>query len=73
MSYIKVNNDKVTPEIAEKLIKLCPFNAFEYHNGYLSINSLCKVCKICVNKGPKDVCEFDDVPNILRYHGMHFY
>ncbi|HHT39971.1 MAG: electron transfer flavoprotein subunit alpha/FixB family protein [Acholeplasmataceae bacterium] len=58
MSYIKVNNDKVTPEIAEKLIKLCPFNAFEYHNGYLSINSLCKVCKICVNKGPKDVCEF---------------
>ena len=23
--YLKVNNEKITPEAAEKLVKLCPF------------------------------------------------
>ena len=57
MAYIKVNNDKVTPEIAKKLIDLCPFNAFEYTDMYLSINASCKICKMCVKKGPDGVCE----------------
>ena len=57
MAYIKVNNDKVTPDIAKKLIDLCPFNAFEYTDMYLSINASCKICKMCVKKGPDGVCE----------------
>lgn len=57
MAYIKVNNDKVTPDIAKKLIDLCPFNAFEYQDMYLSINASCKICKMCVKKGPEGVCE----------------
>lgn len=58
MGYIKINQEKVTKEIAEELKDLCPFNAFDYFNGYLSINAGCKVCKICINKGPGGVCEF---------------
>ncbi|HAX02439.1 MAG: electron transfer flavoprotein subunit alpha [Tenericutes bacterium GWC2_34_14] len=57
MAYIKVNNDKVTPEIAKALIDLCPFNAFEYTDMYLSINASCKICKMCVKRGPNGVCE----------------
>lgn len=57
MAYIKVNNDKVTPEVAKKLIDLCPFNAFDYQDAYLSINASCKICKVCVKKGPEGVCE----------------
>lgn len=57
MAYIKVNNDKVNPEIAKQLIDLCPFNAFEYTDMYLSINASCKICKMCVKKGPTGVCE----------------
>jgi electron transfer flavoprotein alpha subunit len=57
MAYIKVNNDKVTPEIAKTLIDLCPFNAFEYTDMYLSINASCKICKMCVKRGPNGVCE----------------
>lgn len=57
MSYIKVNNDKVTKEIAEKLIKICPFNAFDYVDDYLSINANCRICMMCVRKGPEGVCE----------------
>lgn len=58
MGYIKINQDKVTKEIANKLIEICPFNAFEYQDKYLSINAACKICKICVRKGPLGVCEF---------------
>jgi electron transfer flavoprotein alpha subunit len=57
MAYIKVHNDKVTPEAAKKLIDLCPFNAFEYQDAYLSINASCKICKLCVKKGPEGICE----------------
>lgn len=58
MSYIKINQDKIDPKIAQDLIKLCPFNAFEYEDAYLSVNASCKICKICVKKGPNGVCEF---------------
>ena len=58
MGYIKINQDKVNKEVAEQLKKLCPFNAFEYEDAYLSINAACKLCKMCVKKGPLGVCEF---------------
>jgi len=58
MGRLKVNQDKVTKEHAEKLIKLCPFNAFDYEDGKLEINAGCKLCKICVRKGPEGVVEF---------------
>ncbi len=77
MSYIKVNNDKVTKEIAEKLINICPFNAFDYENSKLSINASCKICKICVKKGPVGVCEFIEDEKILinkeKYKGITVY
>ncbi|MDY0346756.1 MAG: electron transfer flavoprotein subunit alpha/FixB family protein [Acholeplasma sp.] len=60
MGYIKVDNQKVTKAIAEELKNICPFNAFEYVDEYLSINANCRICKLCVKKGPKGVCEFID-------------
>lgn len=62
MAYIKVNQDKVTKEIAEQLIDICPFNAFDYQDAYLSINASCRICKMCVKKGPYGVCELIDNP-----------
>jgi len=56
MSKIHVNQQLVTSEVTDQLIKLCPFNAFEVVNGELIINAGCKMCKLCVKKGPKDVC-----------------
>jgi electron transfer flavoprotein alpha subunit len=58
MSYIKVNNDIIDDKIAQELIDICPFNAFDYIDSFLSINAACKVCKICVKKGPEGTCEF---------------
>lgn len=74
MGYIKLDNTKVTKEIADQLKQVCPFNAFEYVDEYLSINASCRVCKLCVKKGPKGVCEFidDSRPQIdkSKYKGI---
>ena len=58
MGKIIINHSKVTYEIAQEAIKICPFGAIEYHNDKLDINSGCKMCKLCVRKGPTGVFEF---------------
>ena len=65
MPELKIKQEKVTAEIAEKLVSLCPFSAISYEENKLSINSACKMCKLCVKKGPAGVMEFvEDEANI---------
>ena len=77
MSYIKVNNDNMTKDIAENLINICPFNAFDYIDSDLSINAGCKMCKICVKKGPAGICELIEDKKVLidktEYKGITVY
>ena len=42
----------------EALKTLCPFNALDFVNEYLEINAACKMCKLCVKKGPEGVFEW---------------
>jgi electron transfer flavoprotein alpha subunit len=42
----------------EELVKICPFGAMENNNGELTINAACKMCKLCVKKGPKGAVEY---------------
>jgi electron transfer flavoprotein alpha subunit len=42
----------------DQLISVCPFNAMEDKNGELVINAACKMCKLCVKKGPKGAVEY---------------
>ena len=58
MGYLKINQNLVTPEVAGTLCKICPFGAFSYADGKLEISSACKMCKMCVRKGPAGVVEF---------------
>ncbi|WP_432663615.1 FAD-binding protein [Wukongibacter baidiensis] len=64
MAKIIINQDKVSNP--EELIKLCPFNAIDYINKKLEINAACKMCKICVKKGPEGIFEFveEETPKI---------
>ena len=50
MPTIKIYQEKARNH--EDLIKLCPFNAIESSDDKLTINSACKICKICVKKEP---------------------
>ena len=48
-----IHQETLDQEKIDKLVKICPFNAIEDKgNGILDINSGCKMCKICVRKGP---------------------
>ncbi len=60
MPELIINHEKVTKEAAKELVSLCPYSAISYENNKLSINSACKMCKLCVKKGPAGVMSFVD-------------
>ena len=57
MSQLKINQNLVNAENAKALIKVCPFGAISYDGEKLDISSGCKMCKLCVRKGPAGVVE----------------
>ncbi len=60
-----IHHEKIDREAAEKIISVCPFGAISY-NGRLSISSACKMCKLCVKKGPAGAVTFEeDAPGSL--------
>ena len=56
MAKLVINQDKVGN--IEEIIKICPFGALEEKDGKLEINANCKMCKMCVRKGPKGAVEY---------------
>lgn len=62
MAKIIVNQNKVNLKEAQDYPKLCPFGAIEFDGKEVTINEACRICKICVRRGPEGVFEFiDDV------------
>lgn len=57
MAKLIVNEHLLTPAKTAELVQICPFHALEDVEGKLVINENCKMCRICVNKGPKGVME----------------
>lgn len=56
MAKIVINQSKINN--FEDVSGLCPFNAIELVNDNVEINSGCKMCKLCVKKGPEGAFEF---------------
>ena len=54
-----VHNEKINRETAKELIDICPFGAISY-DGELKISSACKMCKMCVKKGPEGAITFEE-------------
>ena len=50
MGNLLINQNLVTKENADEIVKLCPFGAISYAGGSLEISSACKMCKLCVRK-----------------------
>jgi len=55
-----IHNEKINGATAEELIKICPFGAITYSGEKLSISSACKMCKMCVRKGPQGAITFEE-------------
>lgn len=66
MKKLVVHQEKIDKEKAEALIDLCAFNAFDYTNGILSINAACKMCKLCVKKGPAGCVELVEIEDTAK-------
>ena len=58
MAKLVINYDKLTRDNIKQLVDICPFNAIEDKGDKIDINAGCKLCKMCVKKGPKGVIEF---------------
>ncbi|WXR62042.1 FAD-binding protein [Peptostreptococcaceae bacterium AGR-M142] len=56
MAKIVINQEKIND--INSVIKLCPFGAIEENGNTVEINAACKMCKICVKKGPSGAFEF---------------
>lgn len=57
MKKLIVHDHLVTKENLTELVNICPFHALEEKDGKLSINEGCKMCSICVKRGPTGVME----------------
>src|SRR5512133_2297800 len=61
MGGIVIHHERVSDPQA--LLSLCPFGALCCNDqGQLEISAACKVCKICVRKGPAGVFEYFEEP-----------
>ena len=61
MDVLKISQEKATEEAAEALIKLCPFGAIACKDGKLEISAACRMCRMCVRKGPAGVITLESV------------
>ncbi|MBO7361191.1 MAG: electron transfer flavoprotein subunit alpha, partial [Clostridia bacterium] len=55
-----IHNEKIDRAAAEKLMALCPFSAIGYEGGKLSIGAGCRMCRLCVKKGPAGAVTFEE-------------
>jgi electron transfer flavoprotein alpha subunit len=52
MKELVIHHDLINETTTAKLLAICPFGAFTLENGSLSVNAACKMCGLCVKKGP---------------------
>ncbi|WP_308546697.1 FAD-binding protein [uncultured Selenomonas sp.] len=61
MAKLVVHQDKI--DDVQKLISICPFGAMVEHNGKVEVTAACRMCRLCVKKGPKGAMEYvEDEP-----------
>ncbi len=58
MSKLIIHQDKITN--IEEFISVCPFGALENNNGIVEVNGACKMCKLCIKKGPAGAAELEE-------------
>ena len=52
--------EKIDAAAARALVELCPFGAISEADGAVSIGSNCRMCKLCVRKGPAGAVTFEE-------------
>ncbi len=59
MAEIKIHHEKISdPAALDALAALCPFGSIHVREGKIEIDEGCRMCRLCVKKGPEGVFEF---------------
>ncbi|MGE4486185.1 MAG: electron transfer flavoprotein subunit alpha, partial [Oscillospiraceae bacterium] len=66
MEMLKIHGGLVTKEAAENLVEICPFGAISYESGKLDISSGCKMCRLCIKKGPAGVITLETAEESVK-------
>jgi len=61
MKKIIINNDRIKNKDIKDILKLCPFGGLQERDGNIELNSGCRMCGICVKKGPEGVFEYQEI------------
>lgn len=58
MGKLIIDQEKI--QNPKEMTQICPFGAMEEKNGVLEINAACKMCKLCIKKGPKGAVTYEE-------------
>ena len=58
MLKLVIDPKLVNDQSAEELCAVCPFDAFAYDDGALSVTAACKMCRLCEKNGPIGLVSF---------------
>ena len=56
MAKLVVHQDKI--DDVQAFIKICPFGAMVEKDGKVELTAACRMCRLCVKKGPKGAMEY---------------
>ena len=57
---LNIHQSLVNEENTAQLIALCPFAAIDVQDGRLNIGAGCRLCKLCVTRGPQGVITWEE-------------
>lgn len=58
MAELRIHQERLDEDGIRQLIDICPFGAISCRNGKVEIDSGCRMCRLCVKKGPGGAVEY---------------
>lgn len=58
MAELRIHQERLDEDSIHQLIDICPFSAISCRDGKVEIDSGCRMCRLCVKKGPGGAVEY---------------
>lgn len=58
MTELRIHQEQLDEDSIRQLIDICPFGAISCRDGKVEIDSGCRMCRLCVKKGPGGAVEY---------------
>lgn len=58
MAELRIHQERLDEDSIHQLLDICPFGAISCRDGKVEIDSGCRMCRLCVKKGPGGAVEY---------------